>query len=160
MRKKYTLSEYGRAFTDNEALLDIYIFGTTENDWNKILDYLYSSHKYENEFFIDLQPSPISIDVKSIFDLVSNYSVLLRVDKRELQLSCHFFIVEEIEFDIDHRAINSDNRLNRLLDFIHDIGNLLQKRVVMTPESAPDIHYLLFDPQTQTDTWSLPEWDH
>jgi hypothetical protein len=159
MSKKYTLSEYGGAFTKKEALLDIYIFDTTEDDWSKVLNYLYSNHKYINVFFVDQQSSPFLMDVKSIFDLASDHSVRLRIDEEQLQLNCHFFVVEEIEFDIDPRAIDSDNRLTRLLEFIHDIGNLLRKSVVMTPESESHIHYLLFDPQTRIDTWSLPEWE-
>ena len=160
MRKNYTLSEYRGAFTKNEALLDIYVFDTTEDDWNNVLNYLYSSNKYTNIFFIDQQHSPVLMDVKNIFDLTSDHGIRLCIDEEQLQINCHFFIVEEIEFDIDHRSIDSDNRLNRLMEFIHDIGDLLQKRVVMTPESESHIHYLLFDPQTQTDTWSFPQWEH
>ena len=160
MRKNYTLSEYRGAFTKNEALLDIYVFDTIEDDWNNVLNYLYSSNKYTNIFFIDQQPSPVLMDVKNIFDLTPDHGIRLRIDEEQLQINCHFFVVEEIEFDIDPRVIDSDDRLNRLLEFIHDIGNLLRKSVVMTPESESHIHYLLFDPQVQTDIWSFPQWEH
>ncbi len=160
MHQKYTLAEYGKAFTDMESLLDIYVFDTNEHDWNKVLHHLYSGSKYVNIFAIDQQPSPIFTDVKKIFELASNHGVLLRIDKDLLDLNCHFFITEEIEFDLDYRSIDSDDMLTRLLEFIHDIAHLLQKRIVMTPESEEHIHYLSFDPLTNSEIWSLPEWEH
>ena len=160
MNKRPLFEDYQKAFDFHaEGLLrDIYVFNTSEADWQMVIDDLRSNTAYPIRFLLDQKPQPLPHEVKAIFHLTQDHAVLLRIDEGQLNLHCYFFTPDQIEFDLDPRDIQNDDRLVRLLDFIHHIGNLLQKPVVLTPESVETIHYLSFDPKTGKDEWSLPEW--
>jgi hypothetical protein len=153
------LQTYKGAFDADGFLRDIYVFQANENNWQTLVNYLRSTTIYPISFLIDQENQPLPSTVRKIFDLKNDHSVILHIDEGQLNLCCYFFTSEQIEFDFDPRDINSDQRFTRLLDFIHHLGNLLQKPVVLTPESTEDIHYLLYDPITMHDSWSLPEWE-
>jgi len=82
------------------SLRDIYVVGTSEQDWQALLTYLRVS-PYPLEYLLDdeVRPLPeLAVDILSIRD---EHSPLLRIDQQRLGLNCHFFIPEEIEFDLD-----------------------------------------------------------
>lgn len=160
MNNQPSFEDYKKAFdfhADN-GLRDIYVFETDEADWQTVIDDFRSNTTYPIHFFLDKEPQPLPHEVKTIFDLTQDHAVLLCIDEGQLNLHCYFFTPDQIEFDLDPRDIQNDDRLTRLLDFIHHIGNLLQKPIVLTPESVETIYYFSFDPGTGKDEWSLPEW--
>lgn len=72
---------------------------------------------------------------------------------------CHFFTPDEIEFDIDPRAIDSQAQCERLVDFIRALGQAVGKAVLLTPENAPEYPYLRYDPLTDRAEWrERSEW--
>jgi len=159
MANEYLFQKYKKAFESSyKFLLDIYVFKTDENDWQTIINYLRLNTLYTTTFLVDQKKQTLPFAVKEIFDLTQDHAIMLRIDEGQLNLYCYFFTPEQIEFDFDPRDITDDQRLTRLLDFIHLLGKLLQKQVVLTAESNEEIHYLSYDPITQNDTWSLPEW--
>jgi len=145
-------------FHADSGLRDIYVFNTDKADWQTLIDDLRSNTTYSIRFLLDQKLQPLPHKVETIFHLAQDYAVSLRIDEEQLNLHCYFFTPDQIEFDLDPRDIQSDDRLVRLLDFIHHLGNLLQKPIVLTPESVETIYYLTFDPKTGKDEWSLPEW--
>lgn len=159
MTNEYLFHNYKKAFESSyKFLLDIYVFKTDENDWQTIINHLRLNTLYTTTFLVDLKKQALPFAVREIFDITQDHAVILHIDEGQLNIYCYFFTPEQIEFDFDPRDITDDQRLTRLLDFIHLLGNLLQKQVVLTPESDEAIHYLSYDPVTQNDTWSLPEW--
>ncbi|GCF11757.1 hypothetical protein [Dictyobacter arantiisoli] len=141
-----------------DTLLDIYVFETDKHDWQKVIDYLQRETKHDFIFFVNHEHHVLPSRVEEVFDVASNHSVFLCVDKGLLNLHCYFFTFEQIEFDLDPRIITDENRFKHLLDFIHGIGRILQKKVVVTPESNEIVHYLSYDPTIGNDIWSLPNW--
>jgi hypothetical protein len=61
-----------------------------------------------------------------------------------MQINCFFFWEGEIEFDLAPREVNSDERLNQLLDFMRRLGRLLHKDVALTEESWQELEYLRY----------------
>src|SRR5258708_40353561 len=96
------LVSYKKAFYVNGSFRDIYIFGTDEQDWQRLLTFLRSS-PYSIEFSVDEQPTPLPERVETIFTLREDHSTVLHVDKEQLALNCFFFTSEEIDFDLDPR---------------------------------------------------------
>jgi len=68
--------------------------------------------------------------------------------KEHLALHCYFYKWEEIECDLDPRNISNEQQISRLFDFIHTIGQQLNKPIVLTPENASWAPLFRFDPTT------------
>jgi hypothetical protein len=119
------------------SLIDIYVLDTTMADWQRMLDCVRSSAyelRYRVEGAADL---PLPQRVEAIFAQRSDAGTLLTIDAPQLCVNCHFFTVEEIDFDIDPRAIDGQPRLDRLVDFIGMLRDALNKEVLLTPENLP-----------------------
>ena len=53
----------------------------------------------------------------------------------EIQLNCHFFLVDQIEFDIDPKEINSIKAFEAIEAFMIDISNELDNQVTLADEN-------------------------
>ena len=141
-----------KAFYVDGSFRDIYVFETGEHDWQKLLAYLRSG-PYSLEFAVDDQPMPLPEHVETIFTLRNDHSTALHIDKAHLALNCFFFTSEEIDFDLDPRDFQgntADQQISRLLEFLHTIGRVLNKAVILTPEGDRSFALFRFDPETAT----------
>lgn len=125
------------AVDDFGALRDVYILDTNERDWQRVLDHLRSS-TLPLSFRVDGHAAPLPGSVAHIFSLRHRATAALVVDLGGVKLVSHFFVPSEIEFDLDPREFTRDDQIVRLLAFMRDLGNLLDKQVILTPESTPD----------------------
>ncbi len=140
------------AFYIDGSLRDIYIFGTDEQDWQKFLTFLCTS-SYPLEFIIAGEQQPIPDRIEDVFSLVHSQGGVLYIDEEHLALHCYFSTSEEIELDLDPRNMHTEQQISRLLDFMHKIGRLLNKTVVLTPENASWVALFRFDPRTGEEEW-------
>ncbi len=53
-------------------------------------------------------------------------------------LNCHFFCVEEIEFDIDPGEVDEKRKAESLLEFMAQVGQILEKNVILTDENTQE----------------------
>lgn len=150
--------QYQRAFYVDGSLRDIYVHGTTVQDWQKLLTFLRSS-AYSLELIGGGQQGPIPEQVEDIFLFAHTDGVTLRMDTAHLALNCHFYTSQEIEFDLDPRDMSSEQQIARLLDFLRTIGRLLHKAVVLTPENASWVPLFRFDPTTDEEQWFVDDID-
>jgi len=148
---KYFL-EYHRdtAFYADGSLRDIYVQNTGIQDWQVLLNFLPTS-KYKFQFLVGGEQQPLPNQVEDIFHQLQ--PVLLCIDQEHLALNSHFFAREEIDFDLNPSRINTDQQLTRLIDFIYDLGQLLQKEVILTPENMSEYPLFRFDPMTGREEW-------
>jgi hypothetical protein len=126
-------SEVQDWFTPDGSLLDAYIFDTTLADWQRLLDGIRSIgwwHQYsENGTPTRLPPAA---DLFPDGHLVAR---LLRVrPSPDLLINVHPFTIDQIEFDID-----------LLCQTIRAVGRILNKPVILTPESSPSRPLARFD---------------
>ena len=90
------------------------------------------------------------MQAKELFILSSTeHTVIFRIDPEQLHIDARVWNVNEIVLTISPGDITNDEQLWRLMNFIHTIGFLLQKPVVMTPEGMPERYYCRFDPATR-----------
>lgn len=147
----YPLTVYKEiAFYVDGSLRDIYVKKTDKHDWKNLLKFLQKS-TYSIQLIVGDEKITLPERVEDIFD--QKQPCLLCVDQEHLGLNCHFFTEEEIEFDLDPELINTDQRLARLIDFIHVIGRLLRKEVFLTPENRSEYPLFRFDPITNIEMW-------
>ena len=125
-------------FDDDGSLRDIYVFDTGIDDWNKMLQLL-KRKLYVVTFFLDGEVSTLPAEAESIFALKSDYACLLSVDLSGLLLNCHFFCLDQIEFDIAPSEVTEEAKFEGLICFMNDLSNELRKMVVLTPENVAEV---------------------
>lgn len=54
-------------------------------------------------------------------------------------MNCHFFAVEQIEFDLDPAEVSDPSRLEGLFAFMKGLASAVGKDVLLTPENVPSI---------------------
>lgn len=122
------------------SLRDIYILQTSNEDDKKWTDYVNKNYliqwfngiKQTNENIIDFEVVKGYLNGKH--DLCSSASIF--IDK--IQTNNHFFSDKEIENDIDPRDINNIQDHEKIIKYMSELSNLLDKTVILTPESEQE----------------------
>jgi hypothetical protein len=118
-------------FESNGA--DIYVQEVSIDDWRKIISLINEKYKVkygvanqinENETIDYLTDETGEIESKSV-------SIYLG----EIQLNCHFFLDDQIEFDIDPKEINSIQDYESIEDFMINVSKTIDKQVTLTWEN-------------------------
>ncbi len=126
------------------GLLDIYVDPASLLDWELFIRTL-PVWPYKTEYSQDLQAMPIPTDVSDIFFIArEEASTLLKIFAGAIQVNCHFFSEDELEFDIDPRDVDSAADFDSLLGFMRRLGLLLKQPVKLTPENLPDSLIIVF----------------
>jgi hypothetical protein len=96
-------------------------------------------------------------DVGGIFERSAEFAVLWSVRPVDgVQLHCHFFVPEEIEFDLSPREVLGPQELDGIAEFVRLVGEATGKVVTLCPENAPDEPLVTYTPMERTFTWSQP----
>jgi hypothetical protein len=64
-----------------------------------------------------------------------NKSITISIDYNGLNVCCHFFCVDEIEFDISPRDSNNEMKAEAVLEFMKKVSALLNKNVLILIEN-------------------------
>ncbi|MGL4965019.1 MAG: hypothetical protein ACRC67_27580 [Inquilinus sp.] len=131
---------------------DIYVLSTTLSDWQVVLDMVR-----------ELEPAPIyQVDgvaralpdrTEDAFESRASAAVLLSFSIGKAVLNCHFFAVDEIEFDLDPREIGDSDQYERLVAFMRLLGELTGKVVLLTPENFKECPIPRYSPDTRQIAW-------
>lgn len=116
---------------------DIYVLHTNHTDWGKWVDYV--NKNYHIDWYngkADRDENQIDIDViKEFWSGNHDFCSTAKVFIDKIQINAHFFDDTEIENDIDPREFNSIEDHNKLIQYMSDISNLLDKEIILTPEN-------------------------
>ena len=126
------------------SLRDIYVHGTTKHDWTIGADYV--NRKYKTSFYpYGTEIPKDKIDIHQVFEVwdgihynLSNVSVFID----DILIKSYFFTDAEIENDITPKEINSIDDHHKLIEYMSDISEILNKKVILTPENSPDIELI------------------
>jgi hypothetical protein len=129
-------------FEADGALRDIYVVGTTIEDWNRVVASLVA--EYQATVLRDEVPVPVP-DLAALFDS-DERPFHLRLSVGGLLVTSHFFTDAEIEFDFWPQEV-TESSLRDLLVFMSRLGELTQKLVAMTPENMREYPFFTYDPK-------------
>lgn len=123
-------------FEPEGSLRDIYVFDTTLEDWQSILDAVRRAD-LQLRFFSDGGPAQPPERIADVFAIQQHATASLHVIDSGVQMNCHFFTQDEVEFDIDPREISGPVQFDVVVRFMKLLADATQKVAVLTPENAP-----------------------
>jgi hypothetical protein len=129
------------------SLRDVYILNADVGVWQKVIDSLRSSD-YPLLYDVNGTEATLPENVADVFGIRSDVGLSLSVEAEGILLNCHFFTEEEVEFDLDPREMDSEERLQALFRFKRRIGEAAGRQVIMTPENAAHHPVFVFSPES------------
>ena len=137
-----------RDFDWDGSLRDIYVRPAALEDWSLVCRVL--KKRPGVEFRLDGELAPFPEDIAHVFALRSTKSPMLSVKLGAVTAVFHFFTEDEVECDIDPREVKSQVELDGVLAFLKEIGDVVAKPVVLTPENCPESEIVRYEPSSQT----------
>ena len=151
MKTRPGWNETRHAFAWDGSWRDIYVLETTADDWNRLPE-AFTAARYDLAFHVNGEPRTPPEDLAAIIAHHDDVHYLALGLSSTVTIDCHFFAIEEIEFSIDPRKIQSEREFESLLSFMELLGTTVKKPVVLTPENESQFALLTFDPET--DLWT------
>jgi len=139
-------------FEVDGSLRDIYVLNTSVLDWSRLLNLTPGLSRFA--YFRDGEEAPLPTDASLIFE-DADHSHLLRFSLGGPTVNTHFFVEDEIEFDLDPSEITSQPDLDLVLKFFLSIGRKIERDVRITPENSANVVYLLYSVKQKT--WLRPK---
>ena len=136
-------------FEPDGSLRDIYVQEVSISDWEKLIDFL--NENYPLKYGIAGEERSISqIEKQDIVRYLSDetgemYCRSTTIDLGGVHANCHFFLSEQIEFDIDPKEINSVGDFEKVLKFMQSISWTLKQQVTLTDENTPEFPLIKVD---------------
>lgn len=140
-------------FRYDGSLRDIYILDASLDDWSRVWDVLIAAPE-RLSFEVDGETATPPATVEEAFHLRGSHSVLASYTLGKQRLNCHFFIEEEVEFDLDPRDVYGPIEAERLGNFLSLLGRATSKEVRLTPENAPQSIIARYDPNAGSIIWT------
>ncbi|MFY0595062.1 MAG: hypothetical protein JXQ85_01405 [Cognatishimia sp.] len=124
-------NEVSQFFHSDGSLRDIIVGETTIVDWEKLMGL--SRQIGEVSYIRDGALTALPSSAESIFE-DSDHAHCMRLQLDGLVLNTGFYLVDEIEVDIDPREINSQADLDTVLGFCEKLSLTLGRDVSITDE--------------------------
>lgn len=126
-------------------LPDVHVPDTTAADWQAIFD-LVRSKGWAYEYSIDGRLTRLPHRVEDVMGRQDKETVELKVwPARDVLAIFRLHGAAQIDFDVDLRELQGQQRLDVLCWFMRAVGRKVGKRVVMTPEGGHDLPLLGYD---------------
>ncbi len=136
-------------FDVDGTLRDIYVQEVSISDWEKLIDLL--NEKYTIKYGTkDEEKNPNQIDkeyaIKFLTDETGEMEIRsISIDIGEIQINCHLFLPDQIEFDINPKQINSIEEFEKVKNFMEMVSQTLDNQVTLTSESSPEFPLVKID---------------
>jgi len=120
-------------FEPDGALRDIYVQEVSLRDWKNLTDLINEKYTviYEGEKKIAKQDV-----IEYLTDKTGEVECkTVSIELEKIQLNCHFFLEDEIEFDIDPKQINSLEDFELVEKFMIDLSKSLDNQITLTYEN-------------------------
>ena len=120
-------------FKPDGSLRDIYIQNTSIEDWGKLIDLLNS--KYKLKYFSESKINKEDV-LKYLKDETGEMECrTVFIEIENIKINCHFFLIEQIEFDIEPNEIKTKLDFEKVLSFMSLISSTLKKQITLTGEN-------------------------
>ncbi|MBI3409427.1 MAG: hypothetical protein HY040_13885 [Planctomycetes bacterium] len=128
---------------------DICVFRTDISDWQRMLDAIRGAD-YTVVYFRNDEATQLPGDASRAFPPAGECDRRLSVWFADVLANCHFFTVEEIEFDIDPREVKGQQQLDALFGFMRCLAQAVGKETVLTAENCPEVVIFRIRPENAT----------
>jgi hypothetical protein len=129
------------------SLRDVYVFGTTEADWDAVLAHV-RAHYGPLTFTVDGEPATPPARAAEAFAVWDRAAPRLTFQVGGVEVACHFFDPGEIEFDLLPQAVDGPERQAAVTAFLRGLARVTGRPAVLTAESQPASVILRADPAT------------
>ena len=136
-------------FEPDGSLRDIYIHAVSLHDWETVIDLI--NEKYTVNYGVSLsKKEALQINKDEVFEYLTDETGEIEVQTASISfgntcLNCHFFSIDEIEFDLDPKEMNTIEDFELLEAFMHDISASLDKPISLTYEDTPKFSLIKID---------------
>jgi len=123
-------------FEPDGSLLDIYVQDVSLKEWEILIDHL-------NENFSLTYSGTSKIDKDYVLGYLrrlvwSREGRSVTINSGHIKINCHFFLPDQIEFDLKPEHIQSMRDFELVENFMLSISSVLQEQVILTSENAPN----------------------
>lgn len=136
-------------FEPDGALRDIYVQEVSLNDWRKVIDLINTKYKVnygETGEFKDTNQINIDYVIEYLTDETGELeSKSASISLGNIRLNCHFFLEDQIEFDIDPKEVNSIEDFELIEDFMLEISKSIDNQITLTDENNPKFPLIKID---------------
>ncbi|MEK5374509.1 MULTISPECIES: protein export chaperone secb [Paenibacillus] len=119
-------------FFKDGSLRDIYILDTDIQVWALIFDHL-KSNRINYRVTIDGLITRIR-DIAELLRIKKEASIGITIEYSKIDICGHFYEGSVIEFDISPIQIDSEKKIDVLMNFLKDLSRNLNKTIIITPE--------------------------
>ncbi|WDM20734.1 protein export chaperone secb [Paenibacillus polymyxa] len=119
-------------FFNDGTLRDIYVLDTETQEWALIFDYL-ESNEINYRVTIDGLITRIR-DIAELLKIKKEASIGITIEYSEIDICGHFYEGSVIEFDISPIQIDSEKKVDILMNFLKNLSRKLNKTIIITPE--------------------------
>ncbi len=129
-------------FEPDGSLRDSYVQEASIDDWEKLIDLL--NNRYSLQVTIAESETIMNqIDkvhaVKYLTDKSGETkSIRVKVDLKKISMTCHFFLPDQIELDIDPNEVKSIQDFQIIEKFMEEVSKILNNQVTLTGENSPE----------------------
>lgn len=136
-------------FEPDGALRDIYVQDITLGDWIKLIDFLNSNYKLRFGT-TGVQKDFNKIDKDYVIKYLTDNegtieSKSVTIDFEGVNINCHFFLHDQIEFDIDPREIKSIEDYKKIEGFMISVSKILGHQITLTDENEIKLPLIKID---------------
>ncbi|KAF6615106.1 hypothetical protein J2W97_000326 [Paenibacillus jamilae] len=119
-------------FFEDGSLRDIYILDTDIQIWAIIFEYL-ESNEINYRVTIDGLITRIR-DIAELLRIKKEASIGITIEYSEIDICGYFYEGSVIEFDISPIQIDSEKKIDILMNFLKSLSRKLNKTIIITPE--------------------------
>lgn len=136
-------------FEPDGALRDIYIQEVSLNDWQKVIELINKKYKVnygDTGEYIDTNQINIDYVIEYLTDETGELkSKSASISLGNIRLNCHFFLENQIEFDIDPKEVNSIEDFELIENFMLEISKSIDNQITLTDENNPKFPLIKID---------------
>ncbi|MGN9167037.1 protein export chaperone secb [Paenibacillus jamilae] len=119
-------------FFEDGSLRDIYILDTDIQIWAIIFEYL-ESNEINYRVTIDGLITRTR-DITELLRIKKEASIGITIECSEIDICGYFYEGSVIEFDISPIQIDSEKKIDILMNFLKSLSRKLNKTIIITPE--------------------------
>ncbi|GIG62651.1 hypothetical protein Lfu02_70230 [Longispora fulva] len=143
---------------ENGSLPDVCVDATTIADWQLVFD-LVRTEGWAVRYSVGDVRAELPAKADGIMDRADAESVELRVwPVADVLMIFRMYSAASVDFDVDLRELQGQERLDVLCEFLTKLGRTLGKPVLMTPEGAPDYPLIGYEVEADRVVMFAPAW--